>query len=220
MKCYLKDQCKKFKDGVCNEDRCGIQLLTTSAYNGSNIPKRYRKNIPLIHGQEEADAVKTLVEFKNNVLEHVENGDGLFIYSKNCGNGKTSWATKIARQYIIENAFKQKHENLVYFVNVTDYLEMLRQSFNDKEANTKELEDILRTCDLLILDDLGAEKPSEWVTERLYSLINYRINEEKSIIVTSNLTITELEIQLSDRIASRLYGCCDIVTFTNEDRRK
>ena len=219
MKCYMEGQCKKFKNGSCDFDRCGIQLLTASAYNHSNIPKRYRKDIPIAPETVDMGAAKQLVEFRDNIMEHVENGDGLYIYSSNCGNGKTTWSTKIARKYIVENAFKQKHENLVYFINVADYLEELRQSFNDKDVSTKDIDEKLKSCDLLILDDLGVEKASDWVIERLYSLINYRVDEEKSMIITSNLTVEEIKTRLNARIASRIYGSCEIVNLVGEDRR-
>lgn len=215
-KCYMQDQCKKYKNGQCTNEECGLGVLISSSYNQSNIPKRYRKNIPLLP-KDDKNAFLTLKDYQDNVLERVEQGEGLYIYSEECGNGKTTWATKIARQYIIENAFKQKHENLVYFTTVSDYLEELKQAFSTN--TTAEVEARLKRCDLLILDDIGVEKTSEWVIERLYALINYRINEEKSTIITSNLNLEELSLKLDKRIASRIKGTSIFVEFTEQDKR-
>ena len=59
--------------------------------------------------------------------------------------------------------------------------------------------------DLLHLDDLGAEKRTEWVLEQLYSIVNERWQEERSIVVTTNLAdVDELREQIGERTVSRL----------------
>ena len=103
-------------------------------------------------------------------------------------------------------------------MNVADYLESLKQCFNGNKS-TEEVERPLKECKLLILDDIGVEKSSEWAIERLYAVINYRVNEEKSMIITSNLTLTELSQKLNDRIASRINGSCKVVQIIGKDRR-
>ena len=214
--CYMQSDCKKYATGSCNELECGIGLLITEAYRNTNIPKRYRKNIPLVP-REDLQSFLTLKDYQDNVIERVTQGEGLYIYSSECGNGKTTWATKIARQYIVESAYLQKHVNLVYFTTVSDYLEELKQSFGTN--TTAEVESKLKKCDLLILDDIGVEKTSEWTIERLYSLINYRINEEKATIITSNLDLNELAEKLDKRIASRIKGVSTLVQFLEADKR-
>lgn len=218
MKCYAEDRCRKFKEGRCNKDLCGMCKLVNSAFNQSNIPKRYRKDIPLYPQDADKGAFQFLNNFKLNVSEQIEDGAGLYIFSKGCGNGKTTWSTKIAKEYILKSACKQEFMDLVYFVNVADYLESLKQCFNGNKS-TEDVERPLKEAKLLILDDIGVEKTSEWAVERLYALINYRVNEEKAMIITSNLTLPELSQKLNDRIASRINGACDIVQIIGHDRR-
>ena len=69
-----------------------------------------------------------------------------------------------------------------------------------------------RLCavDLLHLDDLGAERPTEWVLEQLYSIVNERWQDRRSIVVTSNLMdLEQLRAQVGNRTVSRLLEICD-----------
>jgi DNA replication protein DnaC len=63
--------------------------------------------------------------------------------------------------------------------------------------------------DLLHLDDLGAERRTEWVLEQLYSIVNERWQDQRSIIVTTNLGLDQLREQLGARTVSRLLEICD-----------
>lgn len=74
-------------------------------------------------------------------------------------------------------------------------------------------------CDLLILDDLGTEMPSQFTTAALYTLINDRILENKPMVISTNLTIDELGRRYSPQIASRLQGSFLLLTFVGEDIR-
>ena len=77
------------------------------------------------------------------------------------------------------------------------------------------------TVDLLHLDDLGAEKQTDWVLEQLYSLVNERYEEERSIVVTTNLVDTaELEQQIGRRTVSRLTEMTDQLPLFGADLRE
>lgn len=79
----------------------------------------------------------------------------------------------------------------------------------------------LCAIDLLVIDDLGAEKPSEWTAERLYALVNRRWMEERPTIVTTNMPPRALEESSGPRMYSRLVGN-DAVTLrlAGDDRRR
>ena len=71
------------------------------------------------------------------------------------------------------------------------------------------------------MDDLGAEKVSEFVQDRFYLIINQRYEGCKPMIVTTNLSENELRNRLGDRIISRFFEMCDVVkTFPPEDYRR
>ena len=80
----------------------------------------------------------------------------------------------------------------------------------------------LTSVDLLHIDDLGAEKRSDWVLEQLYALINERYEAQRSILVTTNLDEAELEDQIGTRTVSRLVEMCGtcMVPMHGEDRRE
>lgn len=72
---------------------------------------------------------------------------------------------------------------------------------------------------LLLVDDLGAAKNSDWVEEITYRLINSRYQECRPTIFTSNIPPTQLTSALGDRVASRLQGMCRFVVLQGQDRR-
>lgn len=79
--------------------------------------------------------------------------------------------------------------------------------------------DRYKTTGLLFLDDLGTEKQSEWVAEKLYEIIDHRYAEELPTIFASNLETDDLFRLLGSRLASRVAGMCQQVTLTGPDRR-
>lgn len=72
---------------------------------------------------------------------------------------------------------------------------------------------------ILILDDVGAEKLTDWVAETFYLIVNKRYNEMLPTIFSSNLAVGELAEMLGDRTASRIVEMCDIIKIDGEDRR-
>lgn len=77
-----------------------------------------------------------------------------------------------------------------------------------------------RGAGLLLLDDLGAAKSSEWTEEITYRVIDHRYTHCLPTIITSNVPTTALRDQLGDRVASRLAEMCTRVTLTGGDRRR
>ena len=78
----------------------------------------------------------------------------------------------------------------------------------------------LARCPLLLLDDLGAAKASEWVEEITYRLINRRYNLVLPTLITTNLAIADLRAHLGDRVTSRLAQMTTRVSFAPVDRRR
>jgi DNA replication protein DnaC len=87
-------------------------------------------------------------------------------------------------------------------------------------VDTEAVMDRYRNVDVLMLDDLGAAKASEWVEEVTYRIISGRYDDMRSSIYTSNVPKDQIKHVLGDRIASRLAETCQIVTMTGPDRRR
>lgn len=113
----------------------------------------------------------------------------------------------------------------VFATLLGDVLMAIRESWGEStRSNVTEsrLMEKLCTVKLLILDDLGAEKPTDWAKERLAHIVNRRYTTRLPTIVTTNLTIPELETRWSSRVTSRLLGTAQLVELhdVSDYRRK
>lgn len=130
------------------------------------------------------------------------------------GTGKTHLAIGIIREVMKLN------ESIVSrFVEVPALLAEIRNGFNTGIAEASPLK-MVEQADLLVLDDLGAEKVTEWVREQLYIVINQRYSDMKPTIITTNDSLEELEANVSQRTVSRIMDMCDGILLTGEDFRK
>jgi DNA replication protein DnaC len=137
------------------------------------------------------------------------------------GIGKTHLAVAILRQVI------QTRGARGIFYDTRDLLKVIRSTYDPTNRTSEQ--DILRpvmTADLLVLDDLGAEKTSDWVEETLNLIVNTRYNERRATIFTSNYEEKEdrtdpesLLVRVGFRMHSRLYEMCEFVEFDGADFR-
>lgn len=218
MRCYAESYCKKDKS-ECSE-LCGGYRVLRALYRLSKIPVLYQYNIPLSPEDEDITAFEELDDFKENILENVEAGKNLYIWGKHTGCGKTSWACKIMSFYFRRITFTSGLENEGLYIYLPTFLEDLRNSYSGtQDEDFAEVLEMVKKCKLLIIDDIGAEKVTEWVRERLVSIINTRVSGGLSTIYTSNLSPEEFLKQFEDRIGSRVIGCSQIVKISGNDRR-
>lgn len=218
-KCQAETYCKSYP-AKCDRYCVGyVQMY--NIYSMSNIPVRYQYEIPLTKPGKDQDVYLSLAEYRRNVLANVRSGRGLFLYGKCKGNGKTTWACKIMNEYFRHVALKNNLRCRGLFVSVPQFLQSIRDSMDSKDLSIHDFMDNILSADLVIWDDIGAEKSSEWVRERLLSFINYREANGRCQIYTSNLPLTELVLDecLGERVVSRIKGQCHILEFKGADRR-
>lgn len=135
-------------------------------------------------------------------------GNGLLMVGAT-GLGKTHLSLAIANR-VIDRGFS------VIYGSVPELLRMLNnEQFGRASGDTMSL---LTGCDLLILDDLGAENSSEYNTSQIYEIINARINRNIPFIASTNLKIQQLKARYQDRIVSRLLSL-DVLMFYGTDNR-
>ncbi len=126
------------------------------------------------------------------------------------GLGKTHLSTATAVT-VIDKGYYVIYESAVNIFENYQALEFRK----DKTADT----DKYTECDLLVIDDLGAEMNNPFYVEKLYSLINERTNNNKSTIINTNLTAEELVKKYDQRIVSRLLGEYFVLPFRGTDVR-
>ncbi|MGE5590977.1 MAG: ATP-binding protein [Bacillota bacterium] len=180
----------------------------------SGLPARYQRAtfeaFEPARGTEKAVAICR--EYAASFARGVE--DGLLVRGPK-GAGKTHLAAAVALS-LLQSGFR------VAFWNVPLVLDEIRSSFgarSDKEERASEIMERARRADLLILDDIGTEKPSEWVVERLYLVVEMRYQDLKPLIVTTNASMKELEEALSPKTVSRLVEMCRGVSLEASDYR-
>lgn len=181
--------------------QCKFENFRLDYYNSSVPTDRTHKE----GAQRALGAAKELVErFKKNPY-----GLGLLLTGP-VGSGKTFLAAAIANA-LTENGYQ------VLFLVVPDLLDELRSTY-DKRAEKTELDllDSAREIPFLVLDDLGAHNYTEWTRNRLYSIINFRMNEQLPTVITTNLSLSELEEYLSERTTSRLLQMSRVFRLTCE----
>jgi DNA replication protein DnaC len=180
------------------------------------VPPRFRDPVPL------PDAI----------AEWAKRGakaEGLYLAGP-VGTGKThaAWVTVVA--WCITAGVRPRdgywaeeyqgggwHGPPVIFARMVDLLDDFRPGGESVQR--------VRDCQnaaLLVIDDLGAEKPSEWTQERLYSVIDHRYANCLPLLVTGNLPPAKIAEQTGDRVASRLAEMCRgrVVPMTGADRRR
>lgn len=133
------------------------------------------------------------------------------------GTGKTWAAVAAARQWCTLRWRTLQHTpgppSLV-FAPVVELLDDMRPGGQDQLGRWA------LACPLLILDDMGAERATEWAGERLYGIVNRRWLDELPTIVTTNVPAEQLSDQLGDRVLSRLAGDALVLRMTGKDRRR
>lgn len=126
------------------------------------------------------------------------------------GAGKSAASVAVAAELIAEGVVSQ-----ATFVPAPEMLDRLKSTF-DRGAHerTAEVLDELYDVPLLILDDLGAERRSEWATETLTSLLNSRYDHELRTIITTNLTPAELGAHLGERAMWRIAEFAEVADMS------
>ena len=126
-----------------------------------------------------------------------EKGKGLYLYSKTKGSGKTRLAASLG------NALISTYKERVKFITTLDLLDEIKGTYNKESAlSENDLINAIKEVDVLILDDIGVEGDTPWVSEKLYSILNGRMISKKITMFTSNSRVEELK--QDERIKNRL----------------
>ncbi|MBF6619204.1 MAG: ATP-binding protein [Patulibacter sp.] len=171
----------------------------------ARIPREYR-DASFEHSNISTmprDAVRHVRAYVDALPERLAEGDGLWI-SGGVGAGKT-WLAMLVARYAIEQG------QAVAVYSVPRLLSEIRRTYDGEGLSTLELLDQLTSVSLLVLDDVGTERSNPWVLEQLYTIINERWQEQRSVVLTTNLDRDAMQEQIGERTVSRLEGMCQSI---------
>jgi len=128
------------------------------------------------------------------------------------GLGKTHLSSAIAFE-VIKKGFDVYYDSAQSILYSFEKERFARQSFNH------EIIERYMTCDLLIIDDLGTEYSGSMSVSSLYNLINMRLTEKKSMIISTNLSLEDIHVKYDERIFSRIFREFESLNFVGDDVR-
>lgn len=196
-----------------------IELIYDSLMKNFKIPKRFRNkkfnNYDLERGNNKV--FKKVKSYADNFDKHHKNGTWL-VLAGGYGLGKTHLALAAARESLMFFAKKmaEKSRSTIYsgvekikFISSSEMIQAIRDSYDSDQLDERQLMNIYKKTSLLIIDDLGTEKASEWQQEKIYIILNYRYNEMLPTIITTNLSGAELTQHISPRVVERMIEAAD-----------
>ncbi len=214
--------------------QCRERLRVQRLLEKSGLPPRYLRQgfaeFSPIHRLQEK-ALQTAVEF----VHHFDGSERGLLFSGPCGVGKTHLAAAILRTLVEERQLPCR------FVDETELLRRLQYSY-DRDAPETEREVLrpLMFSPLVVWDDLGTGRPTEWVRETIHTVINHRYTHRKLTVFTTNLPLRPpagvsrgdgiagsriprvpdwLGERLGQRLFSRLMEMCAVVELKGPDHR-
>lgn len=170
------------------------------------IPKRYEN-------AKWEDVPKIIQDSFDRIIDSRK---GLYIYG-DIGTGKTHIAWAMKKYYD-----RPDEVRYLRIWNVVDLMHEIKADFDREPSDKRHPEADITGPDskyMLILDDIGAEKATDFVAETIYRIINHRYIHMLPTIFTSNLRIQELADRIGERSASRIVEMCGVIELTGGDRR-
>ena len=185
----------------------------------SKVPKRYfDKSIENFEGNK---------ELVDECVASIIKGESVFVSGK-CGVGKTHLAVgllkKWTREQVVEkiqdpNDYLMSNSINPVFLSSVDLFFELKSTFNNDNQSEKDVLDKYVYAGLLVIDDVGAEKVSDWSRQMFYLIIDRRYRSLKPTIITSNLSLQQISEIIDERISSRICEMGIATELTGKDRR-
>jgi DNA replication protein DnaC len=204
-----------FATSTASPCRCRAQEISRRRARNLSavIPRRYRTvsfDTPPVT-EIEPRIVAATRRFATRIDGQLDAGRGLWFMGPP-GTGKTTLAMLVSKA-----ALDAGRSVAIY--SLPRLLNEIRDTYRADRSHV-DLLDRLTAVDLLHIDDVGAEKSNEWVLEELYSIINARYEDQRSVVITTNiLDRDQLREQITSRTVSRLTEMCDELPLTGSDHR-
>ncbi len=157
--------------------------------------------------------MRNIFNYCRRYADNFKKDSGNLLFTGATGLGKTHLSLAIAAEAI------NKGFGVVSGTAQTFALSLERERFTRNEESGDDTLDLLNDCDLLIIDDLGMEISSSYIMSAIYNVIDTRIMLKKPTIISTNLSMLELEKRYTERFVSRVIGFYDRLPFRGKDIR-
>ncbi len=144
-------------------------------------------------GEKQANSLEMAF---NQANHYARNLNGWLLLQGGYGCGKTHLAAAIAN-FAVEMGVP------TLFLTVPDLLDMLRFSFDSEDTTFESRFNEIRNASLLILDDFGTQNATGWAQEKLFQIINYRYINKLPLVITTNLSLDDVEARFRSRLSDR-----------------
>jgi DNA replication protein DnaC len=236
VECPVKEWCGRRngtsplpKDYNLNPE-CNGFIMLSRAIELSRIPKEYRNaNLrSFVVDKDNETHAPLLIETMTRPVDMVREGFNIALLHNNKGTGKTFAACAIANEFIYKTCMDPEwfdFENpLALYVKFNRWANNNRDRYRDDDLYDETIRDMeqMREVPLLILDDIGSGRITPIVRDLIYDVIDYRKEEQKSTIYTSNFVDSVLRQKdyLGDIIVSRMLYRTVVIDLGGRDRRK
>lgn len=200
------------RDRKEEEQKKQDKLARIAGYRNTGFPDRELQKCRFDHDDQKSKKASDMCRnYARRFDEFRKAGKGLILFG-GVGTGKTFLASCIANE-LIDNGVPCLVTNFARIINTLQGMYEGKQNYLDS----------LNEFDLLVIDDLGIERNTEYVNELVYNIIDARYRSGKPMIITTNLKYSDLhhaEDTSKARIYSRIIEMCLPVLVSGEDRRK
>lgn len=218
MTCWLYDTCSHVD---CEKGFCLKKYKLEQLYEASLLSEKQRKHLALYPDADgtDIDVFKKLAGISKDIVRFVDEGGNLFLYSDNCGCGKTSWAIRMIQTYFNQIWVRSDLTCRALFVHVPSFLNALKASISAPNEYADYILQNIETADIIVWDDIADKIGSEYDLNKLLSFIDRRIALGKTNIYTSNIHGRKLVEALGERLASRIERFSISLEFKGGDKR-
>lgn len=183
-------------------ENCNFSTFSLAYYSGQHTQ----------NGTSCYAAMERVLFFCQEYAKHFSpDAPSVLLFGKT-GLGKTHLSLAIANE-VLKKGFSVLYDSVINFLRQVE-----KEHFGKTESGTDTLE-LLLSCDLLILDDLGTEFHSQFYQSSIYNIINTRMNRNKPTIISTNMDYDDISHQYEERITSRIYTTYTCLHFVGQDVR-
>lgn len=151
--------------------------------------------------------IKEIRDYLTNYCEEYPKNNRSILFTGSTGTGKTYFLHSIAK------ALLDRGVSVLYFT-ATGLFE-----YFSKRMREEDTEDYIEEVDVILIDDLGTEFSNSFTTSRFFALLNQRILDRKTMLISTNLNFKELREMYSDRVVSRFMSDYEIIPLYGKDQR-